>query len=348
VTSGSTFTVNTTPATPGAITGSATQCTAGATGQVYSIATVSGATTYTWSVPTGWSITGGAGTNSITVTVGAAGQNGNISVTAGTGTCNSAASTLAVIVDPTVTANPTPSGATAICAGTTISAGAGGGTSPYTYAWSGGLSAVATPAPASAGTYSVVVTDSKGCTASGSTGALTVNPSPTASITETDASGPTSNDGRVCNGGAATLTAATASGSTYAWSAGGSTSNVASFTGITTNTTYIVTVTNSGCSSTANYTVTVYSAITATPVPTNETSCDNGTGSIALTPTGGTGSYTYSWSGPSYTSTSQNLSSLYAGTYNVTVSDVGCAGTSGTGSTSITSAWSPTATSSSA
>ena len=68
------------------------------TGQTYTIGSVAGATTYTWTVPVGWTITAGAGTTSITVTTGAAGQNGNITVTAGNSCGTSAAQSLAVTV----------------------------------------------------------------------------------------------------------------------------------------------------------------------------------------------------------------------------------------------------------
>jgi hypothetical protein len=54
------------PATPASITGSASVC-ASASGLVYSTPAVSGVSVYTWTVPTGASITAGAGTNSITV-----------------------------------------------------------------------------------------------------------------------------------------------------------------------------------------------------------------------------------------------------------------------------------------
>jgi hypothetical protein len=50
------------------------------TNQIYSIPTVDHATNYIWTVPEGWQITGGAGTNRITVTTGSAGK-GYISVT---------------------------------------------------------------------------------------------------------------------------------------------------------------------------------------------------------------------------------------------------------------------------
>ena len=76
-----------------------TQCPA-LTSQVYSISAVTNASTYTWLVPTGWTITSGAGTISINVTTGAAGQNGNITVTAGNSCGTSTASSLAVSVNP--------------------------------------------------------------------------------------------------------------------------------------------------------------------------------------------------------------------------------------------------------
>lgn len=86
------------PVTPGSITGTAAQCQA-TTGQTYSISAVTGASGYTWTVPTGWSVTAGAGTNSITVTTGSAGQNGNITVTANNACGSSSAQTLAVTLD---------------------------------------------------------------------------------------------------------------------------------------------------------------------------------------------------------------------------------------------------------
>ena len=69
------------PVLPGLISGLTTQC-AGVTGQVYSISSVANATSYLWSVPAGWSITAGQGTNSITTTAGVAGTTFNIAVAA--------------------------------------------------------------------------------------------------------------------------------------------------------------------------------------------------------------------------------------------------------------------------
>jgi len=84
-----------TPATPGAISGMILVAQ-NTPGNVYSISPVTYATTYNWAVPAGWTISAGQGTSSITVTTGAAGQNGNISVTASNTCGTSAASNLAV------------------------------------------------------------------------------------------------------------------------------------------------------------------------------------------------------------------------------------------------------------
>ena len=107
-----------TPNTPGIISGDAQVCP-GLT-KTYSIAAVSRATTYNWTVPTGWSIASGAGTNSINVTSGTEGQNGNVSVTAGNSCGTSTAKILAVSVKPGTPAVPTTiSGTINICPGTT-------------------------------------------------------------------------------------------------------------------------------------------------------------------------------------------------------------------------------------
>ena len=114
-----TITVNpATPATPGTISGTATQC-AGLASQTYSIAAVTNATSYTWTVPTGWSITAGTVTNSITVTVGASGQNGNVTVRATNSGGTSAAQTLAVTASSNNTVG-TASSTPTVCINTAL------------------------------------------------------------------------------------------------------------------------------------------------------------------------------------------------------------------------------------
>jgi hypothetical protein len=80
------------PAQPGAITGETSVCQGSS--QTYNISPVSGATTYTWTLPSGWS--GSSASTSITATAGATG--GTISVTANNSCGTSTPGTLSVSV----------------------------------------------------------------------------------------------------------------------------------------------------------------------------------------------------------------------------------------------------------
>lgn len=83
------------PAQPGAITGP-TNVAPSATAQNYSIAPVSGASTYTWTVPSGATIVSGQGTTTLVVNFGIG--SGNITVTANDSCGSSSAQTLGVLV----------------------------------------------------------------------------------------------------------------------------------------------------------------------------------------------------------------------------------------------------------
>lgn len=122
-----------TPATPGAISGTTPVCPG--TSLTYSISAVTGSSTYSWTVPAGWIITGGDGTTTITVTTGSAGQNGSITVTAGNTCGTSAASNLNVTVTAVLSASVSVNAApNPICAGTSVTFNAtpaNGGTPTY-------------------------------------------------------------------------------------------------------------------------------------------------------------------------------------------------------------------------
>jgi len=102
------------PAQPSAMTGSATPCQ-GST-QVYSVTNVANVA-YNWTVPAGWVIVSGQGTNSLTVTVGA--TSGNVQVSpvnaSGTGT----ARTLAITVSSLPAQPSAISGTATVCPGQT-------------------------------------------------------------------------------------------------------------------------------------------------------------------------------------------------------------------------------------
>jgi hypothetical protein len=108
-------TVTTAPATPGAISGNNAPCEGSTTS--YSIGTVSGATGYTWTVPSGSVIQSGQGTTSISVYWGS--TSGNVAVTASNSCGSSQASTMAVTPSPLPASPGTISGPTEVCENTT-------------------------------------------------------------------------------------------------------------------------------------------------------------------------------------------------------------------------------------
>ncbi|MBU3678816.1 MAG: hypothetical protein FGM32_04315, partial [Candidatus Kapabacteria bacterium] len=134
----------------------------------------------------------------------------------------------------------------------TATAGQTGGTSPYTYLWSN-TQTTETATGLAPGTYSVTVTDSKGCTAS-ATATITQPPVLSASIaSQTNVS---------CNGASTgTVTASQAGGTspyTYSWSNGQTTQTA---TGLAAGT-YSVTVTDSkNCTASATATITEPTAV---------------------------------------------------------------------------------------
>ncbi len=156
--------INAVPSQPSAIAGPASPCqnTASIT---YSVSNVSG-TTYTWTVPTDWTITAGQGTSTITVTTGATG--GTISVTPSNACGNGTARTLAVTVTLAAPAPPSAiSGPSSPCQGISNTYSVTN-VSGVSYAWvvPGGWTITA-----GQGTNSVTVTTGS------SSGNITVTPS---------------------------------------------------------------------------------------------------------------------------------------------------------------------------
>lgn len=101
------------PSTPLSISGNANICAN--TSNTYNTASVSGATSYTWTLPGGWS--GTSSTNSINTTAGTTG--GNVTVTANNSCGSSVAKSLTVTVNTSAPAAPgTISGAAFVCPNT--------------------------------------------------------------------------------------------------------------------------------------------------------------------------------------------------------------------------------------
>ena len=91
---GTTVTANPIPSAPASIAGKL-RVIAGSS-QIYTATAVTGATSYTWSTPTGW--VGTSTTNSITLTAGAAG--GTLSVVANANGCTSPATAITLVIVP--------------------------------------------------------------------------------------------------------------------------------------------------------------------------------------------------------------------------------------------------------
>jgi len=186
-----------------------------------------------------------------------------------------------------------------------------GGTPSYTYAWSNGAN-TEDLANVSVGTYTVTVIDSKACQA-------------LASATVNSLSGPlatiTSQTNVSCYGnstGNATVSVSGGTpGYTYLWSTTPAQST-ATATGLAAGT-YSVTVTDANtCTATTNVTITQPAqALSAVAIASNAT-CGLANGSVNLTVTGGTPSYTYAWSNAANT---EDLANVTAGTYIVTITD---------------------------
>ncbi len=125
-----------TPVTPGTIAGPASVCQNQA-GVVYSVPTITNATSYTWTVPAGATITAGTGTNSITVSFSPTAVSGTITVT-GTNTC-ATGPTGSTPVTVNTAPVPTITGTNTVCVGSgTVGYTTEAGMNTYTWTVSAG------------------------------------------------------------------------------------------------------------------------------------------------------------------------------------------------------------------
>lgn len=226
----------------------------------------------------------------------------------------------ASVASPTqllVTLDPTDASCNQGANGSAV-ATASGSNGSYTYSWSTiPVQNVATAANLNAGTYTVTVTDQKGCTATAST--LIGEP---AAIQFTGTSQPASCFGN-STGQVITQTAGGTSPYSYQWSAGQSGANLVNRPAGT----YSATVTDAnGCTQTLQATISEPTEIVLASVPVAVLCKGENNGAISLTAQGGNPGYSILWSGPSgFTANGLNISNLFAGTYIATVTDAtGC------------------------
>ena len=195
-----------------------------------------------------------------------------------------------------------------------------GGTGVYTYLWSDGLGQITPLAELlMAGTYTVTVTDERGCTET----IDYVIAEPVAALNATTAS-----TDATCGSSNGTITLSPSGGTapyTYIWSNMTTTQNQNSL--LPGNFAYTVTDAN-GCEFVGGETVDTPSGLGATEL-TTAASCNGGAdGTITLTINGGSLPYVIDWSDPTYNGQTA-LTGLPSGPYTVTITDDdGCSITS--------------------
>ena len=308
-----TTTVNTAPATPGTIRGTTTFCNGNL--DTFSIAAVSGATSYTWTLPNGW--TGTSTIDTIHVTAGSAG--GNISVTANNGCGSSTPASVAVTPNSTPAVPGSIFGTATECAGALDTFGIQlvSGATSYTWTLPGGwtrtdsvTNAFYTAISATAGSSgTVLVTANNSC---GSSAAQSLPVSVlSAPVTPGAITGPTSS----CSGVLDTFTIAPVNGATtYTWSlpngwTGTSTTDTIIATAGSAGGTVSVTAGNRCGTSSAQTLVVTMAAAPPTPgaISGTDTLCSGVLDTFIVAPVSGATSYIWTlpngWTGTSTTDT---------------------------------------------
>lgn len=197
-----------------------------------------------------------------------------------------------------------------------------GGSPAYSYTWLPMNTNASSTSGLTAGNYTLIVKDVKNCSIT-QTFAITQPPPISLSISHTD-------EFCINADGSATVTV---NGGTAPYSYTWTTSPVQSSSVATNLSTgnYTVLVKDSkGCTGQGFVTIGNISNMTASFTNVSNVTC-NGTcnGSVTAAITGGTGPYTYSWTGVS-NGTTQAVSGLCSGTYSVKISDSGGCYTTGT------------------
>lgn len=204
------------------------------------------------------------------------------------------------------------------------SASASGGIPPYDFAWTGPSGFVASGTDITgliAGVYSVEVSDANGCVVIES-----VSISEPVEILASFAETPVTCEGD--NDGAIDLTA---TGGTppyaFVWSGpNGFSSTDQNISGLAAGSYAVVITDANGCELSSSYLLTNPEPLLATGVVTDESCSSGGDGTVSIVVTGGSSPYSFAWIGPSgFSSDSQDISGLPAGTYQLTLSDaLGC------------------------
>lgn len=258
---------------------------------------------------------GGSGNGSGTTISGLLSGTYTVTVTANNGAGCNKVFTVTLVGNPQIVVTPTYNSPN--CFGGTngnIDLNVTGGTPAYSYSWSDG-SILKNRSSLTAGSYTVTITDSRGCTAIENfnltqPAEIVVTPV----VTNVDCFG-------ASNGQISLNVTGGNGGLTYVWNNG---SNNATRANLSPGS-YSVTVTDiNGCTGSATG-ISITQPAAALSASSNKTdvSCfGQSNGAIDITVTGGTTPYTYVWTNGA---TTEDVSALVAGGYSVTVTDAnGC------------------------
>jgi len=302
------------PATPGSISGSSSVCSGASS--IYSVPSVMGAATYTWTLPAGWS--GSSTSTSITAI---AGNTGTITLTASNGCGTTGAVSFPVTVNSIPATPGTITGNVNVCQGSSsgYSITSVPGATSYIWTlpvgWSGASTTTSiTGTVNSSGTITVAATNICGTSSTASLPVMILNaPSTPGAIT-----GNTS----VCQGTIGNYTVDPVAGaSSYTWSlpggwSGSSTTNTISGTAGSTGTMTVTASNTCGTSGLASLPITVNS-IPSVPgiINGNNSVCEGSSSSYDIASVNGATSYIWSlpngWIG---SSTNEMISTLNATT----------------------------------
>jgi hypothetical protein len=319
-----TVVIDTLPPTPGAITGTTTICSGSS--NIYSVAAVVGAISYTWTLPGGWA--GTSTTDSITTT--ASDTSGTVSVIVSNGCGSSAPQTIAVLVNTVPSIPGTISGTTTICSGSnnTYSIADVPDATGYTWTLPGGWAgtsitdSITTTASDTSGTITVTADNSCG-SSTAQTLSIVVNTVPASPVI----SGPTT----VCSGNSATYSVATEAGVTgYTWTlpagwAGASTTDSITIATIDTSGMISVTADNACGSSIAQTLNVTVDSIPGVPgaITGATTICSGSSNTYSIATVPGATNYTWTlpggWSGTSTVDSIVTIASDTSGTITVAV-----------------------------
>ena len=186
-----------------------------------------------------------------------------------------------------------------------------GGTEPYQYKWTTGRTSSGIY-NVGAGTYSVLVMDDNGCTA---TETFSVNEPSALAIFEM----PTNPSCGESNGSIDVNVLGGTEPYSYAWKGTTQTTNVVE--NLSTGT-YVLTVTDgNGCTATKTISLSEQNAPTVTLQSVTASKCNEAMGSIEIAVAKGTTPYTYEWSDSSEVANALNRPKMFAGDYTLTVID---------------------------